>query len=67
MSEHPSTRSSRLPAPSSGIKPPKIMFGQTGKRTIDATTSSKGDLLGNPTKRPKCTVSNLSKVTKYVR
>lgn len=66
MSEHTRTRTSRLPAPASGIKPPKINVGQPGKRTIDATTSSKSDPLGNIAKRPRPSVAqNLSKVTKY--
>ena len=62
MSGHPSTRGSRLPAPSSGIKPPRPNVGQPGKRPHNAITSSTSDVPSNLPKRPK---SNSTKVYCY--
>ena len=59
MSGVPTYRASRLPAPSSGLKPPSV----NGKRTLQPS-ASKGDL-GHPAKRAKPALGNLNKVTKH--
>ena len=63
MSENVSTRNSRLPAPSSGLKPPQINVGNTVKRQIDATSNS-SSASGSIPKRQKTNVANLTKVIK---
>ena len=62
MNGNTSARSSRLPGPSSGIKPPQINVGNAAKRKIDATSNSTAASVSNP-KQAKTTVGNLTKVT----
>ena len=57
-------KSSGLPKPSSGLKPPQIINKPTGKRPLESTSSK--DLSVNLPKRQRSTVTNLTKVIKRV-
>ena len=57
-------KSSGLPKPSSGLKPPQIINKPTAKRPLESTSSK--DLSVNLPKRQRSTVTNLTKVIKRV-